>query len=568
MNGHEFLEAVAVKVDELGKLDAANLVVASAGRDKLGLAVLFDQAVELALVGGAGRLVRRVVNRGGRGGVRGVLGRVGLLVGLAGLGAARAVARRARIVLGRGVVLAGVVAAGVVLGGRVRGAAVVRAGRGVVVLLGGVDGHALGRLLGAGVVLLDHGGVEVLDCIALGVLDFAAVVAGLDLAKVADGKAVVALDLNLVALAAVLGRKGRGVAVDHAVLLFGQDLGIDRAYDGVLTARGDLDGVGVGREQQDGCHGGAGGDQAKAREDRPAALLLLRLLGHGHLRLGLRLRNRRRLHGGVGHLLLRQVDDGGAGRGVCHAERLHGLGGCLGILVELGDGSGVVVDVDERSGVVGGGRGLGCIVAGEGDGDGRVVVGLEDLVGLGGVNGRGVVDDDGLGGRLGVGCGLGIGSLLGRGLNGIERDDRLAGVGLISLWLGGVCRGVRIRVCGVEAHHGLAGICIDSVQRDDRLAGVGDGLGFRCGLGRRFNGIERNDGLARINGGRLGGCRFGGRCLGGRRSLGCCLGRYGRSAIGAKARVVRQLRSALRAKHKVSSLLLMVLAFESMVPAV
>ena len=104
MDGYEFLEAVAVKVDKLGKLDAANLVVARAGRGKLGLAVLFDKAVELALVGGAGGLVGRVVNRGGRGGVRGVLGRVGLLVGLAGLGAARAVARRARIVLGRGVV--------------------------------------------------------------------------------------------------------------------------------------------------------------------------------------------------------------------------------------------------------------------------------------------------------------------------------------------------------------------------------------------------------------------------------------------------------------------------------
>lgn len=257
---------------------------------------------------------------------------------------------------------------------------------------------------------------------------------------------------------------------------------------------------------------------------------------------------------------------------MCHAERLHGLGGCLGILVELGDGGGVVVDVDERSGVVGDGRGLGCIVAGEGDGDGCVVVGLEDLVGLGGVNGRGVVDDDGLGGRLGVGCGLRLGGLLVRGLscglNGIERDDRLTGVGLIGLWLGGVCRGVRLRVCGVEGHHGLTGICIDSIQRDDRLAGVGDSLGCRCGLGRRLNGVERNDGLARINGGRLGGCRFSSLCLGGRRSLGCCLGRYGRSAIGAKARVVRQLRSALRAKHKVSSLLLMVLAFESMVPAV
>lgn len=182
------------------------------------------------------------------------------------------------------------------------------------------------------------------------------------------------------------------------------------------------------------------------------------------------------------------------------------------------------------------------------------------------------VDDDGLGGRLGVGCGLGIGGLLGRGLsrglNGIERDDRLTGVGLIGLCLGGVCRGVRLRVSGVEGHHGLAGICIDGVQRDDRLAGVGDGLGFRCGLGCRLNGIERNDGLARINGGRLAGCRFSSLCLGGRRSLGCCLGRYGRSAIGAKARVVRQLRSALRAKHKVSSLLLMVLTFESMVPAV
>ena len=423
-----------------------------------------------------------------------------------------------------------------------------------------------------------------MDRIALGVLDLAAVVAGLDLAKVADRKAVVALDLNFVALAAVLGREGRGVAVDHAVLLFGQDLGVDGAHDGVLAARGDLDGVGVGREQQDGCHGGAGGDQAKAREDRPAALLLLRLLGHGHLRLGLRLRNRRRLHGGVGHLLLGQVDDGGAGRGVRHAERLHGLGGCLGILVELGDGGGVVVDVDKRSGVVGDGRGLGFIVAGEGDGDGCVVVGLEDLVGFGGVNGRGVVDDDGLGGRLGVGCGLGIGSLLSRGLNGIERDDRLTGVGLIGLRLGGVCRSVWLRVSGVECddglaridgrrgrcfgfgigrgldgvegHHGLAGICIDSVQRDDRLAGVGDGLGCRCGLGRRLNGIERNDGLTRINGGRLGGCRFSSLCLGGRRSLGCCLGRYGRSAIGAEARVVRQLRSALRAKHKVSSLLL------------
>ena len=248
MNGHELLEAVAVKVDELGKLDAADLVVARAGRDKLRLAILLDQAVELALVGGAGGLVGRVVNRGGRGGVRGVLGRVGLLVGLAGLGATRAVARRARIVLGRGVVLAGVVAAGVVLGGRVRGIAVVRAGRGVVVLLGGVDGHALGRLLSTGVVLLDHGGVEVLDRIALGVLDLAAVVAGLDLAKVADRKAVVALDLNFVALAAVLGREGRGVAVDHAVLLFGQDLGVDGAHDGVLTAGGDLDGVSVGRE--------------------------------------------------------------------------------------------------------------------------------------------------------------------------------------------------------------------------------------------------------------------------------------------------------------------------------
>ena len=250
---------------------------------------------------------------------------------------------------------------------------------------------------------------------------------------------------------------------------------------------------------------------------------------------------------------------GGAGRGVCHAERLHGLGGCLGVFIELGDGGGVVVDVDERSGVVGDGRGLGCIVAGESDGDGCVVVGLEDFLGFGGADGRSVVDD-GLGGRLGVGCGLGIGSLLGCrlscGFNGIERDDCLAGVGLISLWLGGVCWGVRLRVSGVEGHHGLAGICIDSVQRDDRLAGVGDGLGFRCGLGRRLNGIERNDSLARINGGRLGGCGFGSLCLGGRRSLGCCLGRYGRSAIGAKARVVRQLRSALRAKHKVSSLLL------------
>ena len=91
---------------------------------------------------------------------------------------------------------------------------------------------------------------------------------------------------------------------------------------------------------------------------------------------------------------------------------------------------------------MGDGRGLGCIVAGEGDGDGCVVIGLEDLLGFGGVNGRGVVDDDGLGGRLGVGCGLRLGGLLGRGfsrgLNGIERDDRLAGVGLF-----------RINLCGV-----------------------------------------------------------------------------------------------------------------------
>ena len=245
--------------------------------------------------------------------------------------------------------------------------------------------------------------------------------------------------------------------MDHAVLLFGQDLGVDGAHDGVLTAGGDLDGVGVGREQQDGCHGGAGGDQAKAREDRPAALLLLRLLGHGHLRLGLRLRNRRRLHGGVGHLLLRQVDDSGASRGLCHAERLHGLGGCLGILVELGDGSGVVVDVDERGGVVGDGRGLGCIVAREGDGDGCIVVGLEDLLGFGGVNGRGVVDDDGLGGRLGVGCGLRLGGLLVRGLNGIQGHDGFAGVDLVGLRLSGFCRGFWI--------HG--------VERDDRFTGVG-----------------------------------------------------------------------------------------------
>ena len=131
---------------------------------------------------------------------------------------------------------------------------------------------------------------------------------------------------------------------------------------------------------------------------------------------------------------------------MCHAERLHGLGGRLGVFIELGDGGGVVVDVDERSGVVGDGRGLGCIVAGEGDGDGCVVVGLEDLVGFGGVNGCRVVDDDGLGGRIGVGCGLRLSGLLvrglSRGLNGIERDDRLTGVGLISLRLGGVCRGV------------------------------------------------------------------------------------------------------------------------------
>ena len=586
VDGHELLESVAVKVDELGKLDAADLVVARAGRDELGLTVLLDQAVELALIGRAGRLVRRVVDRGGRGGVDGVLGRVGLLVGLAGLGAACAVARRARIVLGRGVVAARGVVAGVVLGGRARGIVVVRTARRVVILLGGVDGHALGRLLGAGVVLLDHGGVEVLDRIALGVLDLAAVVAGLDLAKVADGKAVVALDLDLVALAAVLGREGRGVAVDHAVLLFGQDLGIDRAYDGVLAARGDLDGVGVGREQQDGCHGGAGGDQAKAREDRPAALLLLRLLGHGHLRLGLGLRNGRCLHGGAGHLLLRQVDDGGAGRGVSHAERLHGLGGCLGVLVELGDGGGVVVDVDERGGVVGDGGRRGCIVAGEGDGDGCVVVGLEDLLGLGGVNGRGVVDD-GLGGRLGVGHGLRLGGLLGRGLDGIQGHDGLTGVSLVCGRLGGVCRSLRFRLDGVErddglagiggcrdrcfgfgigrgldgvqGHHGLAGICIDGVEGHDGLARIGDGFGCRldsrCVFGRRLNGVERNDGFARVNGGCLDGRGLGGLGLGGCRSLGCRLGRYGRSAAGAKASVVRQLRSALRAKHKVSSLL-------------
>ena len=238
---------------------------------------------------------------------------------------------------------------------------------------------------------------------------------------------------------------------------------------------------------------------------------------------------------------------------MCHAERLHGLGGRLGILVELGDGGGVVIDVDERSGVVGDGRGLGCIVAGEGDGDGCVVLVFEDLVGLGDVNGCRVVDD-GLGGRLGVGCGLVIDSLLGRGLNGIQGHDGLARVdGRRSRCFGfGIGRGLD----GVEGHHSLAGICIDSVQRDDRLAGVGDGLGCRCGLGRRLNGIERNDGLTRINGGRLGGCRFSSLCLGERRSLSRCLGRYGRSAIGAKERVVRQLRSALRAKHKVSSLLL------------
>ena len=125
---------------------------------------------------------------------------------------------------------------------------------------------------------------------------------------------------------------------------------------------------------------------------------------------------------------------------MCHAERLHGLGGCLGILVELGDGGGVVIDVDERGGVVCDGGGLGCIVAGEVDGDGCVVLVFEDLVGLGGVNGRGVVDD-GLGGRLGVGCGLRLGGLLVRGLSGIQGHDGFAGVDLVGLRFSGFCRG-------------------------------------------------------------------------------------------------------------------------------